>query len=356
MRVAGLPDVRAFYESCDVTHFIRNMKKKHPIIIISLAICLCCFFPPAVEGRSFKVLVVMSYDESYPWTREIKEGIDRVLSSRHELRYFHMDTKKNLKQGSMKARAAFELYQRFHPDGVIAADDNAQSMFVLPYLKDKVPTPVMFCGVNREPEAYGYPASNVSGILERLHVRDTLDLAARLIPSAKTFSFMAMESPSEKAILKQIESEAGTCALRFVEGMRVRRLEEALSAAKSLSERCDILFMETMHGLPGKDGRLMTDKEVVPLLRRAFGKPLVGANRYHVENGVLCAVVKIGQEQGGTAATMLLRAMKGRPVSEIPLTRNRYGKGFVNRGVMRALGIKPRAEVLEHVGMLGAEE
>jgi len=27
------------------------------------------------------------------------------------------------------------------------ADDNAQSMFVLPYLKDKVKTPVMFCAV-----------------------------------------------------------------------------------------------------------------------------------------------------------------------------------------------------------------
>ena len=41
-------------------------------------------------------------------------------------------------------------------DGVIAVNDNAQKMFVFPYLKDLVKTPVMFCGVNADTKKYGY--------------------------------------------------------------------------------------------------------------------------------------------------------------------------------------------------------
>jgi hypothetical protein len=121
------------------------------------------------ESGKKKVLVVMSYEEPSvnPWCKQIKQGIDSVLAKTFEITYFYMGTKKNLDGGPQKAEEAYALYRKLRPDGVITVDDNAQWMFVLPYLKDKVHTPVMFCGVNAEPEKYGYPASNVSGVLER---------------------------------------------------------------------------------------------------------------------------------------------------------------------------------------------
>ena len=61
-------------------------------------------------------------------------------------------------------------------------------------------------------------------------------------------------------------------------------------------------------------------------------------------------MVKTGQEQGQTAAKMLLKAMQGTPLSEIPITRNYKGKRVINVTVMEALGIKPKPIVL-----LGAE-
>jgi len=57
-------------------------------------------------------------------------------------------------------------------------------------------------------------------------------------------------------------------------------------------------------------------------------------------------VVKTGQEQGRTAAKMLLKAMKGTPFSEIPITRNYKGSRVINVTVMEALNIKPRPIVL----------
>lgn len=148
-------------------------------------VSLCLLPPGQVHASDFKVLAVMSYDEKYAWGLEIKEGIDSVLAKTCTLEYVWLDTKRNLAGGDEKAKQAYELYQKFQPDGVIAADDNAQSMFVVPYLRGKVKTPVMFCGVNGEPQDYGYPAANVSGILERLHIRNSIAYAQQLIPSIK---------------------------------------------------------------------------------------------------------------------------------------------------------------------------
>ena len=91
-------------------------------------------------------------------------------------------------------------------------------------------------------------------------------------------------------------------------------------------------------------------KEITHHLKTVFDKPIIGANRYHVRQGALCAVVKTGQEQGETAAKMLLKAMQGTAVADIPITRNYKGKRIINVSVMEKLGIKPRPVVL-----LGAE-
>ncbi len=316
-------------------------------------VSVCLMAPGQLHASAFKVLAVMSYDEEYAWGLEIKEGIDSVLAKTCTLEYVWLDTKRNLAGGDEKAKQAYELYQKFQPDGVIAADDNAQSMFVVPYLRGKVKTPVMFCGVNGEPHDYGYPAANVSGILERLHIRNSIAYAQQLIPSIKKVAYMTKESPSARAVFRQYQAEYETYPAKSVAFKLPKTLDEAVSAAKELRDQSDVLFIETMEGIQDSSGRMFTDKEVVPILAKAFGKPLISNNLYHVEYGTLCAVIKTGQEQGATAAEMLMKAMQGTPVSEIPITRNRQGKRVINLSVMRSLGIKPMSESLKGAKLVG---
>jgi hypothetical protein len=107
------------------------------MVIVSILTWICIGFMASLgEAVSCKVLVVMSYEEDNPWCVEIKEGIDLVLTSTCGVKYFYMDTKKDLKGGPQKAEEAYALYQEFQPDGVITADDNVQAMFVVKYLKD----------------------------------------------------------------------------------------------------------------------------------------------------------------------------------------------------------------------------
>jgi ABC-type uncharacterized transport system substrate-binding protein len=52
---------------------------------------------------------------------------------------------------------------------------------------------------------------------------------------------------------------------------------------------------------------------------------------------------------------MLLKAMKGTPVSQIPITRNRLGKAIINVTVMKALGIKPKPILLKGTELVRTE-
>jgi ABC-type uncharacterized transport system substrate-binding protein len=91
------------------------------------------------------------------------------------------------------------------------------------------------------------------------------------------------------------------------------------------------------------------------MLAEAFGKPVIGSNAYNPRYGMLSAVVKTGQEQGQTAAEMLLKAMQGTPVADIPMTQNQYGRKVVNVDVVKSLGIKASATVLRGVELVKTE-
>jgi ABC-type uncharacterized transport system substrate-binding protein len=326
-------------------------KNKNRLLIIFLMLWI--FFilmVPEVQASSCRILVVMSYEENNPWCSEIKEGIDSVLSSRCDIQYFYMDTKINFKGGNYKAQEAYKLYKRFRPDGVIAADDNAQSMFVLPYLKDKVKTPVMFCAVNEKPEKYGYPASNVSGILERNFIRESIAFAKQLVPSIKTVGYLAKESPSGRAIKNQVEIESDTYLAKFAGFKLVKTIKETLAVLEEYEKTSDALFVDATNGILDTNGQPLDNERVTKIIAKSYQKPLIGANDFHVQYGVLCAVVKSGQTQGRIAAEMLAKSIDGTPVSQIPIEVNKYGKRMLNVSVMQSLGIRPKRRAI-----IGAE-
>ena len=95
-----------------------------PPIVVAFLLLL-----PGVPAASpYKILVVMSYEVDFPWCGDISEGIESVVGDTGEIRYFYMDTK-DLAGGEKKAKEAYDLFLAYQPDGVIASDDNAQSIF-----------------------------------------------------------------------------------------------------------------------------------------------------------------------------------------------------------------------------------
>lgn len=296
----------------------------------------------------------MSYHESYSWGTEIKQGIESILSDSFEVQYFYMDTKNNLSGGPERAREAYELFLEMNPSGVIAADDNAQSMFVVPYLKNKVETPVIFCGVNAEPEQYGYPATNVTGVVERYHIKESFALIQQLVPSAKSVGFiMRGNSPSTTAVFKRLKHDVHTYPFDVMGFREPTTLEAAILMTNEFAQICDLLFLEHFAGLKDRNGKNYSNETVVKMLMKEIGStPTFCSNASTVKSGVLCTVVESGVEQGAEASKLLTQALNGTPLSEMPIIRNLKGIQMINVTTLKKLDIRPEPALLRGVKLV----
>ncbi|MEW8692918.1 MAG: ABC transporter substrate binding protein [Candidatus Thiodiazotropha endolucinida] len=288
----------------------------------------------------------MSYEQDNPWCVEIREGIDQVLAKQAELTYFYMDTKTDFGGGPEKAKQARALYERLQPDGVITVDDNAQSMFVVPYLKNKVDTPIMFCGVNGDASDYGYPNNHISGTLERGHIRESIAFLKQLLPDFKNLCFIAKASPSGEALRKQVDGEKSTYIVPVGRFDLVTKVEQLREIAGGLGKQCGAFYMDSLEGIVDDQDKPMVNRKILDFFKSLYSGPIIGGNRYHVEDGAVSAVVKTGQEQGEIAANMLLQTLQGRPVSDLPVARNYKGRRYINVNSLQSLGIQPRPIVL----------
>lgn len=300
----------------------------------------------AATAKEFRVLVVMSYEENNPWVREIAEGIDGVLAPHAEITYFHMNTKVDPAGGTRRGEEAMDVFRKLQPHGVIAADDDAAAKFIARFLRGQVGTPVMFNGVNAEPSAHGFPAANVSGVLERAHIKESLAFIKQLVPSVQSACFMTNNVPPGQSLRNQVEQEKTDYPVKAGKFHLVSTIGELNAAVAAMANECDALVVDSLEGIADANGAPMDNAQVMKLLRAAHRGPILAGNRYQVEQGAWAAVVKTGQEQGDTSAEMLLRAMRGTPVEAIPIVRNIRGQRIINVTAMEAAGIEIRPQVL----------
>jgi len=172
--------------------------------------------------------------------------------------------------------------------------------------------------------------TDVSGTLERGHLRESVAFVKQLIPEVRRIAFVVKDSSSGRAIQAQVESEAAAIPAEVTGFFLVRTIAELEQLSTQLRSTADAVYMDSLEGIQDEGGKALVNREVFEIFRTLFPGPIIGANRYHVEEGALCAVVKTGHEQGETAARLLLEAMQGRPVAEIGITRNFRGRRMIN--------------------------
>ncbi len=314
----------------------RCRRKSIPRAWVILGLLLAVFPAAAAD---YRVLVVMSYEEDNPWCGEILQGIESVLGARASLSYRYMDTKRDIDGGPGRAAEIYREFQDLAPDGVIAVDDNAQAMFVVPYLLGRHATPVMFSGVNAEPSKYGFPNATVSGIIERGHIAEAVAFAHQLTPSVQRLVVMSRDSPSGRALLEQVATERDRYLLPLVDTLLANRLTEIQDYLAAAATPQTLLYIDSLEGIKDAGGTALSNRQVLDGIYEVFDGHVAAANRYQVADGAMSAVVNTGFEQGATAAEMLLQALTGTPVAEIPVRRNYQGRRYINANRVDAMGL-----------------
>ncbi len=277
-----------------------------------------------------KILFIDSYHEGYAWSDGVIKGTKTVLDNTGvDLKLVHMDTKNNPSPDFAKAageQVKAEI-DTFKPDVVIATDDNAQKYVIVPYFKD-TKLPVVFDGVNWDASIYGYPASNVTGMIE-------VELPGQLVDQLKSYAkgaklgYLTIDSETERKIVDIYNQ-------RFFNGQMkpywVKTQDEFKQAFLQAQNEVDILFMGNNAGSDRWDEAEM--KQFI----LDNGKIPTGSINDWMAPYAMVTLAKSSEEQGEWAAKAALRILDGTPVSSIPVSENKKGKLILNLTLAEKLG------------------
>lgn len=294
------------------------------------------------------VLVVQSYHQGYAWNDGIDAGIAKGLAGA-SCETVYMDTKRkaSTEEKSAAGAAALARITEAKPRVVIAADDNAQAL-VAAKLAGRPDVAVVFCGVNAEPSAYGYPAANVTGVLERPHTAQSIDLLRRLAPGVKRIAFLSDDTETARATFAHmqttmppgVEAVAFTYAATFADWQR---------QIVELQTKADAIGIFTYQSVRAADGAVMDPQAVMTWTREHLAKPSVAFLDWPVRDGLLCGIAESAHEHGFIAAQMAKDVLAGKAAGQIPITTAKNGTVLLNLATAERLRLEVPFEVLETV-------
>ncbi len=292
-----------------------------------------------------RVLVVMSYHHGNEGETEVARGLEKNLPGT-EFRYVYLNTKFDYAGGRKKGAKALAVFREYRPDAVVAVDDPAQVFFVVPYLADRVKTPVIFCGVNFEAGKYHYPATNVTGVLEKKHFRESLGFARMVVPALRRVALIYKDNQSNRVNLAQIAQEEAGYPLPITGKYAVGSLKELKALVVRLQAEVGGLLLCNLSGIVNDRGEVLDGDEALRLFLVDCPMPSIGTSSWEIRAGVLCGVAKSDEEQGTLSAAFLKKIWAGAAVADLPITQNRNGRRLINLATLKKLDLTLSPEVV----------
>lgn len=300
----------------------------------------------SLQGK--RILWVESYHAGFPWTDGIARGVERILAGTGvELQVLHMDTKRHPSKSHAEAfaRDALHVLREFDPDVVMASDDNAQRYFVAPFLKGG-DLPVVASGINWDAGEYGYPAPNVTCMVE-VNLLEQAKSMLRRFGQGDRFGYIAADSESERKNLKIYNARSFQGELQ---GLLVSRFEDFAGAFEEVQARSDMLIMGGNGGIDGWDDAAAQD-----FLKERTRIP-TGSFDDYLAPYVIFTFAKDPEEQGEWMALTAVRVLDGESPASIPMVENRRVKLIVNLNLARAAGLILPVSLLKTATVIGKDE
>lgn len=316
--------------------------------------------PLGVYAAKQKVLYVNSYHADFPWSSGIIEGVLDTLNvtqdaagrlddsnSRIQLKMFHMDTKRNAGEDYIKSSAlqVKDLIERWQPDVVITADDNAFKYLVVPYFRDSK-VPFVFCGMNGGISRYeGLPYSNTTGIVEISMSKPLIDQLS-VYAKGNRLGFLSGDLYSDRAEVTFARNNYG---VEFTKEYYVKTFDEWKQAFLNLQHEVDMFVWSAHTGIDG-----WNDAEALQLINKYASVPYGTFNDWMMPYELI-GVLKYPQEQGEWAATAALRILDGESPSEIKIATNKKAKIHLNMQVAKRLDVKFSIELISNSHLIGTK-
>lgn len=308
-----------------------------------------------VESLSRKIAFVNSYHRGYEWSDKIEQSFlqsfgvaDSAGKSEYrfngmEIRFFYLDGKQNPQDEKLKIRASetVKLLNQWKPDLIVAADDDASKFLIQPHYSN-TETPVLYCGLNWDASAYGFPTPNIRGMVEVAPVRELIDFLTPLA-KGKRIGYIGADVLSES---KELNHYKTILNIEFHDGGLVKSINEWKTLYRRLQKSCDMVIVLSYVGIHNWDIPAM-EKFVIEET-----KVPSGTTTQMVRRLALVSFTRLPEEQGWWVGTQARAVLSGTAMSSIVSTHNVRSAKYVHTELMKKLAIKIPTHLIDSVFLL----
>ncbi len=301
--------------------------------ILVIALCAC-------NEREKKALLIFSYHAEYTWHAEEARGAEEVLQREGiSFEKFYLDTKRHTSDEWKEqiATEAKEKIKEYDPALVIAFDDNACALVAKHYVGESLP--FVFCGVNADPAEYGFPAKNVTGVLERPDFKGSAELLQQLVPNVEEVALILDASPSAEGFAEGLKDVS--LPVEITEVHLTNDFDDWQAKVVEIQSEVDAIGLFTYHTIRRQgEEESMSPDEVLQWTLENSKLPEFTPLDFTIEGGALCGIALSAYEQGKTAAEMAIRILAGEKPVDIPFAIPEATRAMVNAARAAELGIE----------------
>jgi ABC-type uncharacterized transport system substrate-binding protein len=274
--------------------------------------------------KSKKIFYINSYHQGYGSSDDVLEGIKEVSDGKAELNIFFMDTKRNSDPDFIKRKTdeALADIDAFNPDVIIASDDNAVKYIIEPYFKNRG-IPVVFCGVNWSADQYGLPTNTVTGMLEVLPIKETVEVVRARFPDTMKLTVLSENTTSEqknKEVMQPLFDDLGLQVTYTL----VDTFAEWKVGFLDANDNSDLVYIPTNGAVKNWD-----EIQAKAFVEKNITKPVITCDDFMMPYAVF-GLTKVAKEQGIWAAETALKILSGVNPSDIPITKNSQTQAWLN--------------------------
>ena len=300
--------------------------------------------PDAVVAKK-KLLVLHSYYKGFEWTDSIDQGIgDALRSHAKDISVYteYMDLKRFPEVPHIESlrRVLRIKYSRTRFDAILGTDDHA-FQFLLQYRDELFPgTPVIFCGVNDFDPAMLQGRPDFTGIVEKLDLRGTLEIALKLYPDTKRVAVIVDTTPTGIGTLKEVRNVESFFSDRASFDVYDNiGMPDLIQAVGQFRPGTLILLLNFNRDSIGNN---YSHWETIELLHAVSRVPIYSVWDFFMGRGIVGGIITSGTDQGRAAGDQALRVLNGEKASDIPIVTELPRRILFDYEQMKRFGLRTR--------------
>jgi ABC-type uncharacterized transport system substrate-binding protein len=309
-----------------------------------LAVLAVLFTATAVLAARPGVLVIESYQSQNPWDSSYLEGLRTELGDRVRLATFAMDTKRlPASVHPRQAEKAWQSYLQTKPDLVILGDDNALKYLGSKLLDQKVP--VVYLGINGNPDDYVPAGHNLTGILERPLFDFSVRTIEQILQPAPKKVLVLFDSgtTSRASVAEAFKGQSSQLISNTLVDLKlIATWEEWQRTVREAKQQgYDAIVVGLYHTLVDRQGKNVPADQV--LAWTSANTPLPPFSFWDFSIGPEATIggfVLSGREQGKAAATLVQKVLAGTPPAQIPPKAGENGKFAFSHHQLQKWGLQ----------------